>query len=89
MCYEDQRSTILAVDNLNTIKILGRIIRVDHVESYRTPKMHGDEDDVTQKLRMEGCAPDSAPESDEMELLPMPKTEANFKTGACFVMVLT
>ena len=51
--------------------------------------MHGDEDDVTQKLRTEGCAPDSAPESDEMELLPMPKTEANFKTGACFVMVLT
>ncbi|KAH3669527.1 hypothetical protein WICMUC_004949 [Wickerhamomyces mucosus] len=28
--YEDQRSTILAVDNLNGTKILNRIIRVDH-----------------------------------------------------------
>jgi len=28
--YEDQRSTVLAVDNLNGTKILGRIIRVDH-----------------------------------------------------------
>ncbi|CAM9017625.1 unnamed protein product [Wickerhamomyces anomalus] len=28
--YEDQRSTILAVDNLNGTKVLGRIIRVDH-----------------------------------------------------------
>lgn len=28
--YEDQRSTVLAVDNLNGAKVLGRIIRVDH-----------------------------------------------------------
>ncbi|CCH41590.1 U11/U12 small nuclear ribonucleoprotein 35 kDa protein [Wickerhamomyces ciferrii] len=28
--YEDQRSTILAVDNLNGAKVLGRIIRVNH-----------------------------------------------------------
>lgn len=29
--YEDQRSTILAVDNLNGTKIAGRIIKVDHI----------------------------------------------------------
>ncbi|KAL1925636.1 uncharacterized protein VTP21DRAFT_519 [Calcarisporiella thermophila] len=36
--YEDQRSTILAVDNFNNTKILGRTIRVDHVKNYRPPK---------------------------------------------------
>jgi RNA-binding motif X-linked protein 2 len=38
ICYEDQRSTILAVDNLNGANISGRIIRVDHVEQYKIPK---------------------------------------------------
>ena len=38
ICYEDQRSTILAVDNLNGIKIGGNIILVDHVEEYKLPK---------------------------------------------------
>lgn len=28
--YEDQRSTILAVDNLNGATVLGRTLRVDH-----------------------------------------------------------
>ena len=33
--YDDQRSTILAVDNLNGIQILGRTIKVDHVLNYK------------------------------------------------------
>ncbi|RKP25519.1 hypothetical protein SYNPS1DRAFT_9560, partial [Syncephalis pseudoplumigaleata] len=33
--YDDQRSTILAVDNLNGAQILGRTIRVDHIEQYK------------------------------------------------------
>ena len=36
--YEDQRSTILAVDNFNGIKLLGRVLRCDHVDQYRLPK---------------------------------------------------
>ena len=36
--YEDQRSTILAVDNFNRIDILQRTIRVDHVDQYKLPK---------------------------------------------------
>jgi len=36
--YEDSRSCVLAVDNLNGSKILGRSTRVDHVENYRLPK---------------------------------------------------
>ncbi|KAI8646166.1 hypothetical protein BD408DRAFT_474139 [Parasitella parasitica] len=44
--YEDQRSTILAVDNLNGATVLGRTIQVDH--SHTGPKKHkkrGEEDD--------------------------------------------
>ena len=36
--YEDQRSTILAVDNFNGVKLLGKVLRVDHVEKYKLPK---------------------------------------------------
>ncbi|XP_046559309.1 RNA-binding motif protein, X-linked 2-like [Haliotis rubra] len=67
LCYEDQRSTVLAVDNLNSIKLLGRVIRVDHVENYKIPKEHGDEDEVTKRLREEGCAPKIQPSSSSEE----------------------
>ncbi|KAG7399086.1 hypothetical protein PHYBOEH_009776 [Phytophthora boehmeriae] len=36
--YEDQRSTVLAVDNLNGFRLLDRVLRVDHVLKYRLPK---------------------------------------------------
>ena len=36
--YENQKSTILAVDNFNGITLLKRTIRVDHVEKYKLPK---------------------------------------------------
>ncbi|XP_053554897.1 RNA-binding motif protein, X-linked 2 isoform X2 [Bombina bombina] len=55
LCYEDQRSTVLAVDNLNGIKLKGRTIRVDHVSNYRPPKDSDDMDEVTQALRERGC----------------------------------
>lgn len=35
--YDDQRSTILAVDNFNGTKLLGRTLRVDHCEHYKLP----------------------------------------------------
>ncbi|TGZ39336.1 RNA-binding motif protein, X-linked 2 [Temnothorax longispinosus] len=58
LCYEDQRSTILAVDNFNGIKvILGRTIRVDHVSNYKAPKDSKNIDEETRNLRKEGCAP--------------------------------
>eukprot|EP00310_Coccolithus_braarudii_P021413 CAMPEP_0183355748 /NCGR_PEP_ID=MMETSP0164_2-20130417/41637_1 /TAXON_ID=221442 /ORGANISM="Coccolithus pelagicus ssp braarudi, Strain PLY182g" /LENGTH=342 /DNA_ID=CAMNT_0025528945 /DNA_START=89 /DNA_END=1117 /DNA_ORIENTATION=- len=34
LAYEDQRSTILAVDNFNGAKLLGRTLRVDHCADY-------------------------------------------------------
>lgn len=57
LCYEDQRSTVLAVDNLNGIKLLGRTIRVDHVADYKPPKDSDKMDAETRKLHAEGCAP--------------------------------
>ena len=53
ICYEDQRSTVLAVDNFNGAKLLGRTIRCDHVQSYREEqKKDADQlpDHVTRKL---------------------------------------
>ncbi|XP_035397200.1 RNA-binding motif protein, X-linked 2 [Cygnus atratus] len=61
LCYEDQRSTILAVDNFNGIKIKGRTIRVDHVANYRPPKDSDDLDEVTKTLHAKGCGVKTPP----------------------------
>ncbi|XP_043687264.1 zinc finger CCCH domain-containing protein 25-like [Telopea speciosissima] len=51
VAYEDQRSTNLAVDNLNGAQILGRIIRVDHVSKYK--KKEEEDEEKEQKMREE------------------------------------
>ena len=38
LAYEDQRSTVLAVDNLSGSRVAGRIIRVDHVDNYKVKR---------------------------------------------------
>merc|ERR1711874_631677 len=77
LCYEDQRSTILAVDNLNGFKILGRTIRVDHVQTYKLPKDLEKLDEDKKRLFLEGCAPEE--ESEDDGLLPVEKTEKKKK----------
>lgn len=67
LCYEDQRSTVLAVDNFNGIKIMNRTIRVDHVSNYKVPKEGKKTDAETKKLYQEGCAPKVAPVVPEPE----------------------
>ncbi|TKR81715.1 hypothetical protein L596_015544 [Steinernema carpocapsae] len=57
LCYDDQRSTVLAVDNLNGISLVGRMIKVDHVEEYKVPKFRENVNEETLKLWSEGCAP--------------------------------
>ncbi len=57
VCYEDQRSTILAVDNLNGIRLCKRTIRVDHVQTYKLPKDLEKLDADRKRLFLEGCAP--------------------------------
>jgi len=44
ICYEDQRSTVLAVDNMNGYQLLKRTIRVDHVGKYKAPKQFDEND---------------------------------------------
>ncbi|THG93845.1 hypothetical protein EW026_g7502 [Hermanssonia centrifuga] len=43
LMYEDQRSTILAVDNLNGATVLERTLRVDHVKNYKQPRAKGED----------------------------------------------
>ena len=57
ICYEDQRSTILAVDNFNGTKLAGRSIRVDHVKDYKPPKDYENDDDLVKAIKEFGCAP--------------------------------
>ena len=47
--YEDARSCVLAVDNLTGSVVLGRTLRVDHVEKYRLPKHVQDKEDEDEK----------------------------------------
>lgn len=53
LAYEDQRSTILAVDNLNGAKVLDRIVRVDHASNYKK-KEEEDEEKEQQKREARG-----------------------------------
>ncbi|KAF9337222.1 hypothetical protein BG006_005794 [Podila minutissima] len=47
--YLDQRSTVLAVDNMNGSKVGGRSLTVDHVQNYKVPKkMDEDGNEVEQ-----------------------------------------
>ena len=46
--YEDQRSTDLAVDNFNGVKLLGRTLRVDHKLDYNAPKKKKEDRDGTE-----------------------------------------
>lgn len=45
LMYEDQRSTVLAVDNLNGAKVLEKTLRVDHVKNYKQPKTKNEDGD--------------------------------------------
>lgn len=50
LAYEDQRSTILAVDNLNGAQVLGRTIMVSHRGEY---KKHEEEDEEMRQRNRE------------------------------------
>lgn len=56
LCYQDQKSTVLAVDNFNGIEICRRQVQVDHCD-YRTPKFKENIPAEILKVWEEGCAP--------------------------------
>jgi len=41
ICFEDQRATVLSVDNLNGIRLCNRFLKVDHVRDYKPPDEDG------------------------------------------------
>ena len=49
LMYEDQRSTVLAVDNLNGAKVRGRTLKVDHVKNYKQPKIKGEDGEFVER----------------------------------------
>ena len=51
LAYEDQRSTVLAVDNLNGVELCGRTILVDHVREYRIPREYLETQDDKNKRK--------------------------------------
>lgn len=40
LAFEDQRSTVLAVDNMIGYSLLGKALRVDHVLDYKPPRKY-------------------------------------------------
>lgn len=58
LMYEDQRSTVLAVDNLNGTQVLGRTLRVDHVGNYKQERIRDAEGNLVEpEQQMLNCAP--------------------------------
>ncbi|KAL2918916.1 RNA-binding protein Cwf29 [Polyrhizophydium stewartii] len=56
VAYEDQRSTVLAVDNFNGTQMLGRTLRVDHAR-YRGPKRDDNFDEAAEYKRKQAILP--------------------------------
>ncbi|WFC95663.1 RNA-binding protein Cwf29 [Malassezia brasiliensis] len=75
LMYEDQRSTILAVDNLNGAQVLGRTLRVDHVLNYKPERVPDAEGNLVEPDEQTfNCAPpetivdDDADADDDIDL---------------------
>ncbi len=49
LMYEDQRSTVLAVDNLNGAKVLEKTLRVDHTKNHKQPKVEDAEGNMVER----------------------------------------
>ncbi len=69
LAYEDQRSTVLAVDNLNGAKLVGRTLRVDHVKDYKhkTPRDAAELKEMEERPRIApmGLLPGDEPDVSE------------------------
>ncbi|KAI9328831.1 hypothetical protein BDR26DRAFT_39295 [Obelidium mucronatum] len=52
LAFEDQRSTVLAVDNFNGAPLAGRTLRVDHVADYRAQKVKAGESEAEREERV-------------------------------------
>ncbi|XP_001949636.2 RNA-binding motif protein, X-linked 2 [Acyrthosiphon pisum] len=76
VCYEDQRSTILAVDNFNGTRVLGRILRVDHVKDYKPPK----NSEPTTKIKTEKLEDDFHVKTETNDEIILPQFQRTIST---------
>ncbi|TRM67823.1 hypothetical protein BD626DRAFT_424215 [Schizophyllum amplum] len=73
LMYEDQRSTVLAVDNLNGAQVAERTLRVDHVRDYKQPRSKNEEgewveaDEQSLNAKPQMVIEDQASSSDESD----------------------
>jgi RNA-binding motif X-linked protein 2 len=65
--YEDWRSTVLAVDNLNGARLLGNALRVSHTRYERPKKKKAEEDAMTEEDLRAAMAPGHAYVGVELE----------------------
>lgn len=67
LAYEDQRSTVLAVDNLSGSRVAGRIIRVEHVDNYRKQKAEAEGEEYRSDVDDERVISEQSSEDDLVE----------------------
>ncbi|KAH8926882.1 RNA-binding domain-containing protein, partial [Atractiella rhizophila] len=58
LMYADQRSTVLAVDNLNGAQVLGRTLKVDHTEKYKQLERNEEGKMVERETESRNAAPE-------------------------------
>ena len=66
LAYEDQRSTVLAVDNLSGARVGGRTIRVDHVDNYKIKRAEASDALAALNDCSAARTADSAPDSSSL-----------------------
>ena len=71
--YENQKSTVLAVDNMNGARVLERVIRVDHVLKYKLPKEIRDREEAKENA--------ASSDEDEADLVKKRKSIVPIFTG--------
>ena len=55
LAYEDQRSTILAIDNMNGFHLYRRPLRVDHAPDFKPPKKYEEDSGYRMKYEPTGA----------------------------------
>lgn len=55
LAYENQKSTILAIDNMVGFPLLGKPIRIDHISDYRPPRQYLDDGETRTEYTATGA----------------------------------
>ena len=77
LAYEDQRSTVLAVDNLSGSRVAGRTLRVEHVDDYKLRRK-----EVEKEGGVVGAATGAVDDAARMPPPPPPPPRVSVPAGA-------